>query len=210
MTLLFGIFFIFIETMTNLSKLSKEVSRKSIHLVAGVSAAFLPLVITFHQIIYLSIVLIPLMLVSKWANVLTSIHSVKRTTYGEIYFPFAILLVALLFPDQPLYMYGLLIMAISDGLASVIGQAYGKRTYRVFTSRKSYIGSLAFLLSAFIITTIMAIYAGATLFVALAIAAILAIILTVVEGILSWGLDNLVLPPLASLLLMIAIALLHI
>lgn len=188
--------FILIELVTRKAKLNKELSRKIAHILAGTSAAFLPLFMSFGQIILLSLLFLPVMAISKRKNVFSSIHEVSRKTYGEVYFPIAIFLTALLFPDKQLFMYGVLIMSLSDGFASVFGQKYGKKKYKLWQGEKSYVGSSVFFITALII--------GLTV-VQVPIWAIVgsALVLTLVEACLSGGTDNLVLPPLASGLLFV-------
>jgi dolichol kinase len=198
------VLFVLVEVYAKKTKANSETTRKFVHIVAGSTAALLPLIMTFHQIAVVSLLFITVMLVSKRQNFFSSIHKVTRKTHGEIYFPFAILITALLFPTTELYMYGLLIMAVSDGLASIVGQKYGHKTYRFLGAHKSYIGSIAFFISATVIGLIIL-----TSFTSLGVAPILigsvllAFILTVVEAGLAHGLDNLLLPPVSALLLSI-------
>lgn len=200
--LFYLLLFIGVETITKKLKLNKELSRKFIHIVSGVTVAFLPLFMSFHQIAILGVLFIPVMILSKKKNIFSSIHHVKRQTYGEIYFPVAIVITAILFPQKYLFMYGMLIMAISDGLASVIGQKYGKKKYQLFNSKKSYIGSSVFLLCSIFIGYILLITLTTTnLTDSMLISITCAIILTLLEGSLSFGLDNLFLSPISALLL---------
>ncbi len=201
--LLFGIF----ELTINKYKVSKELSRKLIHIISGIFAAFLPYIITFHQIIILSIVFTIFMFISKRFKILSAIHEVQRKTYGEVYFPLTVLITALLFPNKLLFTYGLLILAISDGFATIIGQKYGNKIYKITSANKSYIGSLTFFICSFFLGIILVLLNGNDFSTSFTISFILSIILTLVEGGLSYGLDNLILPPLASCLMLIFIQL---
>jgi phytol kinase len=198
---LYCLFFVSVEVITRKTKVSKEISRKTIHVIAGISAALLPLVLSFHEILYLSSLFLLLMLLSKKINLFSSIHEVKRQTYGEVYFPLAVFIMAAVFPHQVFYMYGLLIMAVSDGSASIIGQKYGRKKYKLGLSEKSYIGSLTFLVSTVAIGIISFIAIGAGIAQAIYFSFLIAIILTLTEGLLSYGLDNLVVSPAAGLLM---------
>ncbi len=204
---LYGLLFSGTELITRWLKLNKEMSRKVVHILAGVSAGLLPLFMNFHEIAVLSLLFIPIMFISKRQNIFSSIHEVKRHTYGEVYFPFAILITALLFPRTYIYMYGLLIMGVSDGLASVIGQRYGRHPYRLLGAHKSYEGSLTFGLTAFGLGIAMMLSLGVTLLPAIILSCLLAIVLSAVEGSLTHGLDNLVLSPLSSGCLLAALKL---
>jgi phytol kinase len=190
------VLFVLIELATRKVKLHQELSRKLAHVLAGTSAAFLPVFMSFREIMILSLVFLPVMVISKRRNLFTSIHAVDRETYGEIFFPISIFLVAWWFPGTQIFTYGVLIMSISDGFASIIGQKYGKKQYRLWQSKKSYVGSIVFFGTALLIGLVVAPS------VSVLNVCSLAAILTFTEAILSGGLDNLILPPLASALLL--------
>lgn len=189
--------FIIIELSSRKFRLHKELSRKLAHIIAGTTAALLPLALTFGEIMVLSALFLPVMALSKRKKIFTSIHEVKRKTYGELYFPISIFICAWLFHDTHTFMFGILIMGISDGFASLFGQRYGKKTYRVWQGRKSYVGSLAF----FLVTLIIGIAVVPSL--GLTIVPISAV-LTLIEASLSGGTDNLVLSPAGCILVLAA------
>lgn len=191
----YTILFIFIEFITRKSKISNELSRKLAHILAGTSAALLPLVMGFREIMVVSLLFLPVMLISKRNNLFSSIHEVSRKTHGELYFPVAIFITALLFPNRQIFMYGVMVMALSDGLASLFGQKYGQKKYKLWQGQKSYLGSFVFFATTCIIGLVIASQVPIWLILGSAL------ILTVVEASLSGGLDNLVLPPLAGTLL---------
>lgn len=190
----YSIFFLLVELISRKSKLSKELSRKIVHIFSGTSVAFLPFAMTLTEIIYLSLLFIPIMYFSKKINFFSSIHQVKRITYGEVYFPLGILLTAFLFPQRSIYMYGILIMAISDGLASLVGQKYGKKKYKIVNSYKSYVGSITFFVTAVLI--------GLLFTKSFLLVILLSGVLMIIEAVISGGLDNLILPIIGSGLLM--------
>lgn len=202
--LLYGIFFGGVEVAGNRFRIPKETSRKTVHVIAGTTAAFLPFVMSFRQVALLSLIFVVVMLASKRINLFSAIHGVKRATYGEVFFPCAILLSAVFFPHKALYVYGLLVMALSDGFASIVGQKFGKRSYRIWASRKTYAGSATFLLLAVLIGLGVQLVADVGLGPAAAVSLTLALILTMTEAAMPYGLDNLVLPPLAAFLLSVA------
>jgi dolichol kinase len=209
-TVFYTLLFVSVELIAKKTKLDQEVSRKLVHIIAGVSAALLPFVMSFQQIALLGLIFLPVMVVSKHLNIFSSIHQVKRNTYGEVYFPAAILITAVAFPQTVLYSYGLLVMGVSDGLASLFGQRYGRRSYRLGRAHKSYLGSLVFMVSTVLIGWIVLAAAGHAGFVIIASSIVLAAMLTAVEACASYGLDNLILPPVASGLLFVAITYLRV
>jgi phytol kinase len=196
------LFFAIVEIVCKNRHIPKELSRKFTHIVAGTFAAFLPLFMTFHQIALLSFLFIPSMLFSKRKNIFSSIHEVDRQTYGEVYFAISIFLTALFFPHRELYMYGVLVMALSDACANIVGQKYGHKKYEFWGAKKSYAGSLAFFVMTFIIGSVILItLTSLSLSETLAISFWVGLVLTFIEGSLSKGLDNLILPVAAALLL---------
>ncbi len=204
-TTFFLVLFVVVEVITRKAKLNKELSRKIVHVISGVAVALLPLYLSFYQISVVGLLFIPVLLLSKKKNIFSSIHHVKRQTNGEVYFPIAIVLTAILFQQRYLFTYGILIMALGDGFASIIGQKFGKKTYSLFGSKKSYIGSLTFLIISFSIGIIVLNHqtyiSGIEVVI---ISLVCSLILTFVEGCLSYGLDNLVIAPLAALLIEIS------
>jgi phytol kinase len=199
---LYLIFFVAVEVVARKTTIITETSRKFVHIIAGVTAAMLPLFMTFPQISILSLMFIPIMLASRARNIFSSIHSVDRHTYGEVYFPLAILITSVLFPEKVLFIYGLLVMAISDGLAGIVGTKYGRRKYTTFWTEKSYVGSTTFFTTALVIgLVVLATMSSISLAEGFVISLIAAALLTIVEAISAKGLDNLILPPIAALLL---------
>lgn len=198
----FFVLFLGIEAFTRRTNLSHEISRKLAHILGGIGAAALPFFMTFNDIAILSGLFIAVMLISKNKHIFRSIHDIKRSTYGEVYFPASICLTALLFPDRPLYIFGVLVMAISDALASIVGQALGRRQYQLFRHKKSYAGSIAFAISTFVLCyTLGSHYFHSSTSHLLLSSAYAAIALAAVEACTSLGLDNLLIPPLAALVL---------
>lgn len=197
----FGILFVIVEaTSRRYSWLSGDASRKFVHIVAGLMAAFLPNVLTFPEITALGLFFIGFMAVSKKTHLFPSIHGVKRMTLGEVYYPLSIALTAWLFPVPTTYTYAILVLAISDGFAAVVGTQTGKHPFTLVKSKKSFEGSATFLLTCFVITVVTTVGSmplATTFVVSLAIALLLAF----VEATLGGGLDNLVLPLAAALIM---------
>jgi dolichol kinase len=185
--------FIGIEFIARKTSIPKELSRKLAHIIAGVSAAFLPSIMPFSSIVILAVVFLIVMILSRHFHLFKSIHDVKRHSYGELFFPVAIGLMALLFPEAMFYTYGILVMAIADGLAGLLGAQFGRKVYRLGNAKKSCIGSAVFFVTCSAIGWIIMPHIG--------IFAI-ALVLTLVEAASTKGVDNLLLPPIAAMLLM--------
>lgn len=181
-----------IEVIARNRQLSIELSRKLAHILAATSVAFLPYITSFTTIIWLSVLCFGIMLVSRYRHIFRSIHAVARTSYGELFFPIAIIIVAVLFPQAHTFTYAMLVLALADGLAGLLGSYFGRATYIVGESHKSYFGSTIF----FVVTMLVTLIFNDQLSILLVAAT-----LTLVEAGSTKGIDNLLLPPLAAWLL---------
>lgn len=181
--------------------LQAEVGRKLAHVSSAVTAAALPLVLPFPAIAGLAAAFVPFMILSRRCQLFPVLHSAERSTFGEIYFPLGVLAAALLVPDGPAYSFGVLVMGIGDALASLIGQRFGRKEYRVFGAMKTYLGSAALLATTLVLGVLTAaILVGISGNVVLIVIGIAAVI-TIEEGVFGGGADNVVLPVTAAALL---------
>lgn len=153
--LIFGTIFLVIDVTTEFIKrkfkLDPEKTRTGLHVVSTLITATLPLFMDRNYIIALSVIFTLFLLASKRMNILTSIHGVKRKTVGELIYSASIGVSAFLFlPDNiNWYFASIIILAISDPLANIIGRKI-KSKKLVFD--KTVAGSLAFLISSFAIS----------------------------------------------------------
>lgn len=207
-SLLYLILFGSLELIKNRFKLNTEITRKVAHILSGISSALLPFILSFTEIAILACIFIVVMFVSKKGNIFSAIHGVKRQTYGEVYFPLAILVSAVFFPSQLIYTYGLLVMGVSDGLASIFGQAFKSKGFSLFNHHKTYAGSGAFFVSAALIGCGLISFFYVLSPIAFVAMISLAAILTVVEALAPKGLDNLLLPIAANCMLVALFAVL--
>jgi dolichol kinase len=194
------------EATTRRWTIDPEHSRKLVHACSGVAGAALPIVMSFRAIIVLTTLFVPFMLVSRRVGLFPAVHGVERATFGEVYFPLGVLLVAFVFPDRLLYAFGVLVMGLSDAAASTAGQRWGRRGYRVRAATKTYVGSGAFLATTFLLA-LVALAVGDDWFALTAVAVALAVAaaLTLVEGASAGGVDNVVLPVAGAALLALAL-----
>jgi phytol kinase len=135
------------------------------------------------------------MVVSRRIDLFPAVHRVERTTLGEVWFPLGVALAAAAVPHRAAFVFGVLVMGLSDAFASLAGRRYGRRGYRVPGATKTYVGSAVFLGTTVVLG--LACNGGGPLVGVVAAAAVL----TVVEGMLGRGTDNLVLPVAGAALL---------
>lgn len=184
-----------------------EKARKFIHILAGVWIAFWPLYLPFDGIIVLAIVALTLLVYSRLTSLFHAIYAVKRKTYGDIFYGLAILSCAFLSSADWIFTVSILLLALADGVAAVVGRYAGStNTYLVFGSKhlkKSVAGTVAFFLFAQISILVGWFMGGEEVIRGnpLVVFFMLPAISTTFENMMPFGLDNLTTPLLATLLL---------
>jgi phytol kinase len=183
---------IVVEVLKRRKVLEDEVARKSIHISVGFILAALPLFMGRWQVVLTNFgFFFGVLIFTGLFHVFTAVHAVRRWTIGEFLYPLATGTVALVFADLRIYSYAVLILALGDGLAGLIGRAYGGQGYKIWRGHKSLIGNLAFFIAAtFVTVAFWTIVNGWSLAVVPA-AVLLGLMLTLIEALLAGGFDNL-------------------
>jgi phytol kinase len=184
-----------VEALKRKSVVSNDLSRRLAHIGAGAINIAAPLFVSQVAIIVVNILFAGLLLVSRNTKQLSSIQTVNRKTYGDVYFPLGIIAAAvILLPDNvTAFQYGVAIMGISDALAGFVGERWGRNTHMIFKNTKTLLGTIVFYLTSLVITFVFVPELLPVIFV-------VPLVLTAVEFFLVYGLDNLVLPVVAGLL----------
>lgn len=178
---------LFLEYITRRNSYDKELTRKVAHTLSGLFGAMMGLVLERHVFIIFVLVFLVIIFLSYVLKFFSSIHNVKRKTYGEIFFPLGILVAYLLANGSTTnYLASVLVLAISDPLAGVIENN---------TNKKLAYGSIIFFISTLSILLV------AFQFKQFAFMLLIALLVTFVERISSYGSDNLTIPLVSSLLL---------
>ncbi len=183
-----------------------ERGRKFIHILSGVWMAFWPFYVPFDGIFMLGAMALTLLIYSRITRLFHAIYAVKRKTYGELFFALAIMVCGYIGSEPWVHTTSILLLALADGGAAVIGRFWGiNNQYLVFGSRellKSRNGTLAFAILAYLSVAIGIVLGGSQyvtgnelVFLALPLG------LTIVENISPYGLDNIVTPLIATLVL---------
>jgi dolichol kinase len=170
------------EWVTSRFRLTAEAGRKLGHVVGALAAAALPLLMHLEEIAVLAGLFVPFMLISRQRNWFPLIHSAERTSFGETSFALGICLTAILASDNTDYVTAVLVMGVSDPLAALVGGRFGTRR---LPNGKSLEGSLTFFCSSLAITR----------------SPTIALALTACELALAFGLDNVAVPVLATVML---------
>jgi len=125
--------------------LKGEYHRKFLHITAGSFIAFWPWLISWQWIQALGLAMAAGMLANHYFNFLNFRGKIGRATYGDIFYALAIFIAALLTDNKTFFALAILEVALADGLAAVAGIGYGKHwTYKVFSNKKTVIGSMVF------------------------------------------------------------------
>lgn len=199
--------FIIGEVVYHVFKSNAEVSRKLVHSGSGMIGLFLPVLITNHWIILaLCIGFTSILYLSLKFNFLKSINAVDRNSTGSILFPVVLYLCFLQYTlSQNLLFYyaPILVLAISDPLAALLGKKWPVGQFKIRSYPKSLMGSGAFLISAFATLYILLVnltdYPAQTILLWVGITAIAA---TIIEAVSINGFDNVTVPLVVLLLLM--------
>lgn len=177
-----------------------EVTRKFVHFSGAFVTIFFPFIFKSHwTVLLLAVVFGGIMFLTKKFNLLQSVHAVERKSDGAIYHPVAIYICFLYSQllNQPwFYVISILILAISDALAALVGKSYGAKEYLVEVgTRKTIEGSVTFFLTSFLIVHLILLLATNTgRLESVLIALLISIIVTLFEGVSLKGADNLFIP----------------
>jgi phytol kinase len=199
--LLVGTAFLAIFTLAELwrayGKPPVEWTRKLVHFLGGLVTAAFPWLFESHWwVLLLGASFFLILWGTRRAGLLRSVHGVARRSEGGLYFPLAIYLLFLVGADQPVfYLISILVLVVSDAVAAVLGSAYGRASYLVELDTRTIEGSTVFFLATFLIAHLpLLLVAGFDPMVSVLVAAQLALIVTLLEGICVRGSDNIVVP----------------
>jgi phytol kinase len=173
-----------------------ESARKIIHISSGVFIAFWPLWMSWNAIIAVCALMFLVILISRQFKIFNSIHGVSRLTRGELLYPLGIGLAAYIAPSTAFFWIAVLNLALADGLAAVVGNKFGIfNGYSILGHKKSVAGTMAcFVVSSAVFSA--GIYAGSFVdyFPFFQAVILFPLIITGLENISWYGLDNLTVP----------------
>jgi len=178
---------------------SAEASRKSVHVSTCLTIAAYPLFgIGHRELLIIAIGSFVAIALLRRTVLMRAIMAVERTSWGDLMLPLSVAIAALIGFSYPALLGAYLVLGISDALASLVGRAWGRRRYRLLGHAKSYVGSSAFLVSAWLLLAGVAVFAGLAPAKAVLVAAAVAAGLTLVEACSHKGVDNLLVPLAAA------------
>lgn len=191
--------------------LSAEASRKLFHVSGGLSTLAFPWL--FHAVwpvLALAPITVGALLALKYVRSLRGelgavLYDIERRSWGEVYMPLGITLVWLLSGGDPLlFCPPVLMLALADPAAALVGVRLGRHRYVTVEGEKSVEGSLAFCVVAATAVLLPLSFAGrVTPAEGLLIALDVAVLAMIAESVAWRGLDNLLIPLVGYALLRI-------
>jgi phytol kinase len=216
LTLLCYVYILFIMfvsiKMSKLLHVSKKVSRKFLHAMIGNFPFIIPF---FTSDFYPVLVAAPFILVTFFTSPPSPFKSISRRLkgladiteeghhLGLVFYAVSYTFLALFFASRPCVIAaGILPMAYGDSAASIVGERYGKRKYKLVAD-KSLEGSAAMFFASFSIFTISLLFFSMlysfSVFDRIFPAFAVAVVATLVEGFSPKGFDNLTIPAFSVL-----------
>lgn len=183
-------------------QLAPEQARKALHVIMSAVALALPwLFDSAWPVVLLAVLATGAMVAVRSVPALRSgvgdvLHAVQRQSVGDVCFPLAVCVLYLLTADSPvLYAIPLLLLGLADPAAALTGSSHGLAPYTTVDGTKSREGSVAFAAVAFLCVHVpLLMFTPIGRAESLWLAAIVAVLATLVEAVSWGGLDNLFVP----------------
>ena len=192
--------------------LKGEITRKFAHFTATLSTITFPYLFDDHwYVLALSSFFFVVLFVSRHGTNLKSIHDISRKSIGSYLLPVSIyvtFLISLLIGNKFMFILPMLILAVSDPLAGILGINLKNYNHKIklfgYTTNKTWLGSGSFLFSSLMIS-IIALYFNRMVFdiKTFWLALSIAVLSTLAEMLSGWGADNLTIPMSVLLLLVL-------
>ncbi|HSH50716.1 MAG TPA: phosphatidate cytidylyltransferase [Bacteroidales bacterium] len=193
-------------------KIKGEMTRKFAHFAATLMTIPFPYIFTSHwYILILAAIFFIVLFITQHKKQLKSIHDINRKSIGSYLLPisiYATFLVSELANNKFIYILPMLILAICDPMASILGMNITKNNGRIkifgHKLNKTWLGSVAFMVISFLISMIAlyfnrGVFDLKTFWLALAIA-----FTSTIAELISWrGSDNLSIPLSVVLMLIL-------
>ena len=186
-----------------------DFTRKVVHIGVGMLSWALPFLFDTYWPFLLGCALFVVITWLDWRyGWFLAMASKERQNLGTVYFPIAAAAVALFFWDTPpLMVAALMPLTWGDGLAPVVGRAYGRHPYTVFGHTRTYQGSVGFFVGGLLFTWLaLWLMPGAPQLAPLAAlpaALVISLATSLTEAVSVRGLDNLTITAVAILILSI-------
>ncbi len=185
------------EWLHRTRRVDAEWTRKLAHVLMGLVACTFPWVFASPApVLLLCASFLALMACAQSRGGLPSLHQVRRRSAGTVLYPVAVAVVFLACGDRPaLYVPSILVLAVPDVVAAVVGQRFGRHPFPVPGQAKSVEGSLAFFAAALACLSISFAFLPLPMRVPSAAAAlVVSALAALTEALSSEGADNATVP----------------
>lgn len=194
------------EFLFHILKVKSEYTRKFTHIGGAIITLFFPIYLHTHwAVLILSALFGIILFVTGKLNLLQSVHSVKRITFGSFLFPVAIYISFISFEYTHNYSYyylPVLILALCDPAAALVGQAFPLYPIKIGSETKTLSGFAAFFILAFILSTLwFVLVLNYSFWSQILLILCISIFSSIVEFISKKGVDNVTIPSVILLIL---------
>lgn len=186
--------------------LKKDFTRKFVHVAVG--TYIIPTFYIFHSLYYAlvpPVIFIIMNILSYRFKIFRAMEEDDGRNLGTMLFPISFCIVMIIFwnkgDDRVAAMLGILVMAWGDASASIVGRNFGAHFYHFFRERKSFEGSIAMLVTSYIVLAIVLTIWGhpkLDVYEIATVAFLTSLVGTFLEAISVRGLDNLIVPIVSS------------
>jgi dolichol kinase len=178
--------------------LGPETTRQIAHVAGAASVAVLPFFLRLSELLALALFFTGVLTWTRMRHLLRSVHGIDRASVGVLVFPIGLLLAVLVGWGRPgAIAYAALVLGAADPAAALVGKRLNGLGWTVIGGHKTLAGSLCFALVTTVIGLLIGLGVGDVRFLAVLGSAV---VLTTVEGSLGYGLDNIPVPAVASVL----------
>ena len=181
------------------AKVKAEYTRKFIHIGTGLITLLCPLLIDNHwYVLALCASFAGFLILSIKLGFLKSINNIGRKSYGSVAYAAAVYLSFDAFwwqKDRIFFYMPMLILAIADPIAALVGQNFQYGKFKIFKGTKTLSGSVMFFISAFLVAASCIYFHGIyTTDKIIWIPLVLALASAFAEALSGKGLDNITIP----------------
>jgi dolichol kinase len=162
------------------------------------SVAVLPFFLRLSELLALALFFTGVLTWTRMRHLLRSVHGIDRASVGALVFPIGLLLAVVFAWGHPAAIaYAALVLGLADPAAALVGKCLTGVGWPVIGGHKTIVGSVTFALVTIAIGLLIGFGGSDVRFLAVLGSAI---VLTTVEGSLGYGLDNIPVPAVASVL----------
>lgn len=185
--------------------INNETARKVIHVAHALLIGVWVFKANYWLVVGAEIVSLGIVYLDRIFGIFAGLRRVERVSYGEFFFPFAVIVMALLHVPEWIFLAAILHFGLADAAASLVGQKAKRGRYKVWGQYKSVQGSVAFWLTSIAIIYWLIMLSPAGFSSATLLPAIIIIPLCVLfaENISPYGSDNFAVPIVAATALLL-------